>query len=99
MPSTVVLEKKQAQVAALAERIKGSIAGVVVDYKGNELRVGSGFDDATRAAVWENPDNYIGKIVEVKFKEKSCDKKTGLESLQFPTFVRFRDDKNEVSYG
>ncbi len=34
MPSTVILEKKQAQVAALAERIKGSIAGVVVDYKG-----------------------------------------------------------------
>lgn len=34
MPSTVVLEKKQAQVAALAERIKGSIAGVIVDYKG-----------------------------------------------------------------
>ena len=34
MPSTVILEKKQAQVAELAERIKGSIAGVVVDYKG-----------------------------------------------------------------
>ena len=34
MPSTVILEKKQAQVAALAERIKGSIAGVIVDYKG-----------------------------------------------------------------
>lgn len=34
MPSTIILEKKQAQVAALAERIKGSIAGVVVDYKG-----------------------------------------------------------------
>ena len=34
MPSTVILEKKQAQVAALAERIKGSVAGVVVDYKG-----------------------------------------------------------------
>lgn len=80
-------------------RLAGTIGALVVDYKGNELRVGSGFDDATRAAVWENPDNYIGKIVEVKFKEKSCDKKTGLESLQFPTFVRFRDDKNEVSYG
>lgn len=80
-------------------RLAGTMGALVVDYKGNELRVGSGFDDATRAAVWENPDNYIGKIVEVKFKEKSCDKKTGLESLQFPTFVRFRDDKNEVSYG
>lgn len=34
MPSTVVLERKQAQVAALAERIKNSIAGVIVDYKG-----------------------------------------------------------------
>ena len=34
MPSTVILEQKQAQVAALAERIKGSIAGVIVDYKG-----------------------------------------------------------------
>lgn len=34
MPSTVVLEKKKAQVDALAQRIKGSVAGVVVDYKG-----------------------------------------------------------------
>ena len=34
MPSTAVLEKKKQQVADLAERIKGSCAGVVVDYKG-----------------------------------------------------------------
>ena len=34
MPSTVILEKKKQQVADLAERIKGSCAGVVVDYKG-----------------------------------------------------------------
>ncbi|MBQ9228846.1 MAG: 50S ribosomal protein L10 [Eubacterium sp.] len=34
MPSTVVLEKKKAQVAALTDRIKGSCAGVVVEYKG-----------------------------------------------------------------
>lgn len=42
-------------------RLAGTMGALVVDYKGNELRVGSGFDDATRAAVWENPDNYIGK--------------------------------------
>nr|DAG35287.1 MAG TPA: THERMOSTABLE DNA LIGASE [Bacteriophage sp.] len=80
-------------------RLAGTMGALVVDYKGNELRIGSGFDDSTRAAVWENPDDYIGKIVECKYKEVSCDKKTGAESLQFPTFVRFRDDKNEVSYG
>ena len=78
-------------------RLAGTMGALVVDYKGNELRVGSGFDDATRAAVWENPDNYIGKIVECKYKEVTMDKKTGLESLQFPTFVRFRNDKNEVN--
>ena len=80
-------------------RLAGTMGALVVDYKGNELRVGSGFDDATRAAVWANTDNYIGKIVECKYKEVTMDKKTGLESLQFPTFVRFRDDKSEVSYG
>ena len=34
MPSTVVLEKKKAQVAALTDRIQNSCAGVVVEYKG-----------------------------------------------------------------
>lgn len=90
------------QITAIEEgqnRLDGTMGALVVDYKGNELRIGSGFDDATRTAVWANPDNYIGKIVECKYKEVTMDKKTGLESLQFPTFVRFRDDKNEVSYG
>ena len=80
-------------------RLAGTMGALVVDYKGNELRIGSGFDDATRAAVWANPDDYIDKIVECRYKEVTQDKKTGLESLQFPTFVRFRNDKNEVSYG
>ena len=80
-------------------RLAGTMGALVVDYKGNELRIGSGFDDTTRAAVWANPNDYIGKIVECKYKEVTMDKKTGLESLQFPTFVRFRNDKNEVSYG
>lgn len=80
-------------------RLADTMGALVVDYKGHELRVGSGFDDTTRVAVWENPNEYIGKIIECKYKEVSCDKKTGAESLQFPTFVRFRDDKNEVSYG
>ena len=34
MPSTVVLEKKKAQVAALTDRLQASCAGVVVEYKG-----------------------------------------------------------------
>lgn len=80
-------------------RLAGTLGNLVVDFKGNLVRVGSGFDDETRATVWENQQDYIGKLVEVKYKEVTKDKKTGLESLQFPIFVRFRDDKSEVSYG
>lgn len=34
MPSDKILEKKKQAVAALAEQLKGSCAGVLVDYKG-----------------------------------------------------------------
>jgi len=34
MPSAKILEQKQAFVADLAEKIKGSVSGVLVDYKG-----------------------------------------------------------------
>ena len=74
-------------------RLDDTMGALVVDYKGHELRVGSGFDDTTRAAVWANQPDYIGRIIEVKYKEATADKKTGIESLQFPVFVRFRDDK------
>lgn len=76
-------------------RLKGTLGAIVVDYKGNEVRVGSGFDDATRNTVWKNKDDYIDTIACVKYKEISRDKKTGQESLQFPIFVMFRDDKME----
>ena len=34
MPSAKVLEAKKAEVAAIAERLQGACAGVIVDYKG-----------------------------------------------------------------
>lgn len=79
-------------------RLQGTLGALVVRYKDNEVRVGSGFDDETRAAVWASPEDYIGKFVEVKYKDFTRDKKTGKESLQFPVFVRFRTDKTEPSY-
>ena len=45
-----------------------------------------------------NKDNIEGAIIEVKYKEITKDKKTGLESLQFPVFVGIRNDKIEPSY-
>ena len=34
MPSAKILEAKKAEVAAIAERLEGACAGVIVDYKG-----------------------------------------------------------------
>lgn len=78
-------------------RLKGTLGALVVKYKNNTVNVGSGYDDETRKYIWDNREDMIGKIIEVKYKEVSKDKKTGLESLQFPIFKNCRFDKTEES--
>lgn len=77
----------------------GTTGAIIVDYKGNEVGVGTGLTDDRRAWFWNHQDNVIGQLAEVKYKEISCDKKTGAESLQFPVFVQLRTDKDDISYG
>lgn len=79
-------------------RLQGTLGALVVDFKGNTVNVGSGFDDSTRAVLWSCRDELIGRIVEVKYKDTSKDKKTGKESLQFPIFVCLREHGKVVSY-
>lgn len=80
-------------------RLKGMLGAFVLEYKGNEVKVGSGFTDEQRVLYWQKRDLITGMLCEVKYKEISYDKNTKLESLQFPVFIRLRDDKTEVSYG
>lgn len=80
-------------------RLEGTLGAFVLEYKGNEVKVGSGFTDEQRATYWQQRDSIAGTLCEVKYKEISSDKNTGLESLQFPVFVQLRTDKTEVSYG
>ena len=79
-------------------RLSDTLGALVLDYKGSEVKVGSGFSDEQRAAFWTDRENLLGKLCEVKYKEVSCDKTTGAESLQFPVFVAIRTDKNDVNY-
>ena len=80
-------------------RLVGTLGAFVLDYKGNEVKVGSGFTDEQRTSFWNNREDIVGTLCEVKYKEISQDKGTGLYSLQFPVFVGLRTDKTEVSYG
>ena len=80
-------------------RLAGTLGALVLQYKNNEVKVGSGFTDEQRKYFWEHRTEIVGLLCEVKYKEISSDKNTGLESLQFPVFVRLRNDKTEVSFG
>lgn len=80
-------------------RLAGRLGAFVLDFRGNEVRVGSGFTDEERFWFWQRRESMIGKLCEVKYKEISCDKNTGAESLQFPVFVALRADKTTPSYG
>jgi DNA ligase-1 len=79
-------------------RNTGRLGAFVVDYKGNTLNVGSGMSDEQREDFWKRREEMPGRVIEVKYKEESSDKKTGLLSLQFPIFVCLREEGKEVSY-
>lgn len=79
-------------------KFEGTLGSIVVDYDGSEVGVG-GFTDEQRAWFWQNRETVVGSIIEVKYKDDSYNKVTGKKSLQFPTFVSLRTDKEEISYG
>lgn len=79
-------------------RNKGTLGALVVKYKNNTVNIGSGFTDEERSYYWNNQDEIIGRVIEVKYKEITTDKKTGLESLQFPVYIGLREAGKQVSY-
>ena len=79
-------------------RNKGRLGAFVVNYNGNQVKVGSGYSDEERINLWNDRDKYIGRVITVKYKEISKDKKTGLESLQFPVYCGIRELGKEPSY-
>ena len=78
-------------------KFKGTLGKLVVDYKGFEVRVGSGLTDEDRNNIWNNPESAIGQIIEVKYMQESQDENGNL-SLRHPVFIRIRDDKDDISY-
>lgn len=86
---------------------RGTLGGLIVDRKGVQVRVGSGFTAEMSDRLWhafnrdlnrsENGDemNYelIGFPAEVQYQEVTKD-----GSLRHPVFVRLRKDKFEASF-
>ena len=76
---------------------KGKLGAVLVKYKDNIVKVGSGWVDSDREEVWNNQDKYLGKILEISYFEETTNK-DGSCSLRFPIAKRWRFDKDEESY-
>lgn len=75
--------------------LTGSLGGLHCSYKGNIVNVGGGYSRELRDFYWANPSDVIGKIIEVESFGETTNKKTGLNSLMNPIFIRERLDKNE----
>ena len=75
---------------------KGTLGSIECDYKGFKLGV-PGFTDEMRDYYWNNPNEIIGKIVQIKYKGETKNKQGGI-SVQFPSFQCIRHDKTEPSY-
>ena len=78
---------------AITGKYKGTLGSIACKYKNGTVDVGSGFSDEQRGYYFNNPNEIVGKIITVKYKETTTNKKGG-ESLQFPVFVTVRLDKD-----
>jgi len=75
LPNAIVLEQKQKIVAELTEKISGSIAGVIVDYKGTSVSD----DTALRKELRENGIDYF--VVKNTLLSRALEG-TGLEEMR-----------------
>lgn len=80
--------------------LSGTLGGVIIDYKGNDVKVGSGFTLEERNTYWANPNKIIGKIVDVQYFEETNNQNDNNISLRFPTIKSIRLDKTpeDISY-
>lgn len=69
-------------------KYEDSLGAIVVDYKGSFVGVGSGFTDEQRRFIWDNPELFIGRKVEVETFGESMNAQ-GSISLNCPIFKRF----------
>jgi len=78
------------------EKTIETLTNVIIEHKGNEVSVGSGFSLEERSRFYSSPELIIGKEITVQYFELSQDK-DGVESLRFPVVKHvFEEGKRTV---
>jgi DNA ligase-1 len=97
------LKQMQDTECTLLDMIAGTgrnsdrLGAFVVDYKGYQVKVGSGFSDEQREMYWRDKDKYIGKAVKVQYFGETKNQHNEL-SLRFPVFLAFRNTETDDEY-
>lgn len=80
---------------------KGKLGAITFHFehegKVHTCNCGSGFSEEDRIRFWNNPDDIVGKIVEVSYFEISTNQKDDSYSMRFPVYKCRRLDKTEIS--
>lgn len=81
-------------------RLKGTLGGIIINYKDNEVRVGSGFSEQERDYYWSHQEELINSVVQISYFEETNNQKDDSISLRFPTWICKRNDKTakDISY-
>jgi DNA ligase-1 len=71
-------------------RLRGSLGALVckVLTSNKTVKVGSGLTDQLRSMIWKVPQDFVNKIVTIKYQEVT---KYGVP--RFPVFLRFRESE------
>ena len=79
-------------------KLKGTLGKIIVDYKGNEVGVGSGYSIEDRDYFWRNKEKLINRVIEIQYFEETTNQKNDKLSLRFPVYKKLREEGKEVSY-
>ncbi len=81
---------------ATTGKYKGVMGSITCNYFDNTVDVGSGFNDSQREYFAKHPEEIVGKIVSVKYKEETQNKDGG-KSLQFPVYMGILIDRDKAA--
>ena len=71
------------------------LSNVVIEHKGCDVGVGSGFDQAERRMYFKNPELIIGKTITVQYFEETLNQ-DGCHSLRFPVVKHIYENGRTV---
>ena len=71
------------------------LSGVLIEHKGCDVRVGSGFSIDQRKHLFLNPEDILNKVITVQYFEESQNQNGG-HSLRFPVVKVIHGESREV---